>query len=156
MTWETEFLPKKEFMQKALELAKMASEQGEIPVGAVVEKDGAIIGTGFNQCEKLHSPLAHAEIIAINMACENLGTWRLDNCNIYVSLEPCAMCTGALINSRIKRVIFAAHEDKSGCCGSLTDLTKIHSLHKAKIYRGFMESEAKLILKEFFRKIRNK
>lgn len=151
---ELEFLPKKEFMLKAFELAQSAMENSEVPVGAIIECDGEIIGFGHNSCEKEKSQLKHAEIKAIEMACENIGDWRLKNCNIYVTLEPCPMCMGAIINSRIEHVIFSAHDFKSGCCGGLIDLTKLDFLHKPKIYRGFMEDESVAMLKKFFENIR--
>ncbi|MFI3324715.1 MAG: nucleoside deaminase [Clostridia bacterium] len=149
-----EFIPTKEFMIEAFKLAKIAKDNGEVPVGAVIELNGEIIGVGYNSCEKDNSQLKHAEIKAIEMATEKTGNWRLKNCNIYVTLEPCPMCTGAIINSRINHIVFAAHDFKSGCCGSVTDLTKLDFLHKPKIYRGFMEEESVVMLKDFFKNIR--
>lgn len=151
-----EFIPKKEYMLKAFEQAYIALENNEVPVGAVVELNGEIIGFAENSCEREKSQLKHAEIKAIEMACEKIGDWRLNDCNIYVTLEPCPMCMGAIINSRINRVIFAAHDFNSGCCGGLTDLTKLNFLHKPKIYRAFMEEESIKMLKSFFKKARNK
>lgn len=152
---ETEFIPNKKYMLKCLELAKTAGEKGEVPVGAVVELDDKIIGYGYNKRETDNSPTAHAEILAIEMAAKNLNSWRLANANLYVSLEPCPMCTGAIINARINRVIFAAHDERAGCMGSLCDLTKLDFNHKPLIYRGFMELESSIILKNFFKNLRN-
>lgn len=151
----TEFLPEKKFMIECLRLAQIAYEKGEVPVGAVVEINGEIIGYGYNKREMNSDPLGHAEIIAIKMASEKLGSWRLSGANLYVSLEPCPMCTGAVINSRIERVIFGAHDLKGGCLGSVSDFTKLKFNHKPKIYRGFMELECSKILKKFFSNLRN-
>ena len=149
-----EFIPKKEFMLECLRLARLALEQGEVPVGAVVELDGKIIGYGFNQRESLNDPTAHAEMLAIKMASKNLNSWRLTNANLYVSLEPCAMCAGTAVNARIKRVIFGAHDETSGCCGSALDFSELGNTHKTLMYRGYMESECAEILREFFKSIR--
>ncbi len=150
----TEFIPTKKFMLRALELACEAYNNGEVPVGAVVELNGKIIGEGRNYCEQLKDPTAHAEVIAIKNACNNLGDHRLNDCILYTTLEPCHMCTGAIINSKVKRVVFGAQDLVSGCCGGKIDLTKIDFLYKTKIYRGFMEEECSAILKDFFSKIR--
>lgn len=152
---KTEFLPRKEFMLQCLDLAKKAFDEGEVPVGAVVELNGEIIGFAYNKRENDSDPTAHAEMLAIQMAARNLGSWRLIGANLYVSLEPCPMCMGAVINSRISRVIFAAHDEKAGCLGSLADFTKINFNHKPEIYRGFMELESANLLKDFFKKLRN-
>ncbi|MFI3207147.1 MAG: nucleoside deaminase [Clostridia bacterium] len=150
----TEFLPKNEFMLECLRLAHLALEQGEVPVGAIVELDGKIIGFGHNQTEKLQDPTAHAEVLAIKMACKNLGNWRLCGANLYVSMEPCVMCTGTIINSRIKRVIFGAHDRIGGALGSAVDLTKMNKSKKILIYRGFMEAECASLLRGFFKNLR--
>ncbi len=147
---ERVFLPKDEFMIRCLSLAKLAADMGEVPVGAVIEKNGEIIGYGHNMVETLKNPLAHAEILAIEMAVKNLGDWRLSGANLYVSLEPCPMCTGAAVNSRISRVVFGAHDEKYfGTKIWGNDFTK-----NIEIYRGFMEDECSNLLKKFFINIR--
>ena len=110
MEWET-------YMTQALELARQAGALGEIPVGAVVVKDGAVIGRGFNRRETDHDATAHAEVLAIREACRTLGGWRLDGCALFVTLEPCPMCTGAILQSRLSRVVYGAADPKAGCCG---------------------------------------
>ena len=107
------------FMNEALRLAEIAAQQGEIPVGAVVVRNGEIIGRGYNQRETKKSAILHAEIIAIEEACRTVGDWRLTGCTLYVTLEPCPMCSGAIVNSRIDRVVFGATDRMAGCCGSL-------------------------------------
>lgn len=151
---ELEFIPKKEFMLEALRLADEAAEEGEVPVGAVVVLHGEIIGSGRNRREDEKNALCHAEIEAINEACKALGSWRLTDCELYVTLEPCPMCAGAAINSRISRVIFGAEDEKAGSCGSVTDLFKLPYNHSPKIFRGYMEEECSAVLREFFRKLR--
>ena len=111
-----------DWIKKALLLAEKAFSKGEVPVGAIVVKDNRIIGQGYNQKEGLNDPTAHAEIIAITAASNTISDWRLDDCNIYVTKEPCPMCAGAIINSRLKSLIFGAYDDKKGCCGSLYQL----------------------------------
>lgn len=147
-----------QYMKRALELAQKASELGEVPVGAVVVKrsTGEIIGEGYNRRESDKSPLAHAEIIAINNASEKLGGWRLIGCELYVTLEPCPMCSGAIINSRIERVIYGAKDKKAGCCGSVINMFEMPFNHKPLIISGVMEEECTEILKEFFKALRSK
>ncbi|MEG1427985.1 MAG: nucleoside deaminase [Oscillospiraceae bacterium] len=152
---KTEFIPKKEFMLLALTLAEEAAQDGEVPVGAVVELNGRIIGTGRNRREKAGSALGHAEIEAIHAACKALGGWRLTGANLYVTLEPCPMCAGAAVNSRIQTVIFGAEDEKAGSCGTLVNLFALPYNHRPAIFRGFMESEAKKILRDFFAPLRN-
>lgn len=144
------------FMQKALELAKLAAQEGEVPVGAVVVKDGQVVGTGRNRRELSKNALAHAEIEAIDEACKTLGGWRLFQCDIYVTLEPCPMCTGAIINSRIKRVVFGADDLKSGSIGSVVNLFELPYNHKPEVAKGVMKEECSNILKEFFKNLRKK
>ena len=119
------------YMKKALELAEIAAEQGEVPVGAIVVKrsSGEIIGRGFNRREYGRSPLTHAELVAIEEASRNLGGWRLMGCELFVTLEPCPMCTGAIINSRIERVVFGAYDQKAGSCGSVVNLFELPYNH---------------------------
>jgi len=145
------------FMTKALELAQKAYEIGEVPVGAIVVKKSTdeIIGVGFNQRESYKSPLAHAEIIAINEASKNLGGWRLIDCEIFVTLEPCPMCAGAIINSRIETLIFGALDKKSGSCGSVINLFELEYNHKPEIISGILGAECSEILSNFFKNLRN-
>lgn len=139
---EREFLPERRFMLRALELAREAGSMGEVPVGAVVVKDGSIIGEGRNRRESLKSALAHAEAEAIAGACKALGTWRLTGCQLYVTLEPCQMCAGAAWNARVERVIFGAESPEAG------EL-------RVPAYRGFMEEEAREVLRGFFGELRD-
>ena len=142
-------------MQKAIHLAKIAQSKDEIPVGAIIIKHERIIGQGYNQKEQLKDPTAHAEIIAITSAASTNNDWRLDNCSMYVTKEPCAMCAGAIINSRISAVIFGAYDEKKGCCGSLYQLCGDKRLENKTIVRGGIEEEqCSLILKNYFRKHR--
>ncbi len=145
---------KKEFMSRALLLAKKAYEAGEVPVGAVIVKDGEIIAEGYNMREQKQNALSHAEIECINKACEKLKSWRLETCELYVTLEPCPMCTGAIINSRIKTVVFGAYDLKAGSMDSVINLCDYPYNHKPEIYGGIMEDECKEILEKFFQKLR--
>lgn len=145
----------RKFMLVALNLAKQAAQKGEVPVGAVVVKNGEIVGMGKNQREEKQNALSHAEIEAINEACENTGSWRLDDCELYVTLEPCPMCTGAIINSRIKTVVFGAYDLKAGSMDSVINLCDYPYNHKPEIYGGICEEECKKILSEFFGDLRN-
>ncbi len=144
------------YMQQAIALAKDAGNRGEVPVGAVIVRNKEIIATGQNRRETDNHALGHAEIEAIDKACRALGTWRLDDCDLYVTLEPCPMCAGAIINSRIRRVYFGAYDSKAGSFGSVTDLSILPYNHKPEIYGGIMESACKQVLSEFFIAVRNK
>ncbi len=144
----------REFMQKAILEAEKAAKMGEVPVGAVIVKNGEVIATGYNQREKKQNALSHAEIEAINTACQKLGTWRLDDCEMYVTLEPCPMCTGAIINARIKTVIFGAYDSKMGCMDSVINLCDYPFNHRPEIYGGIMEDECLGILQNFFKNLR--
>lgn len=146
------------YMEKAIELAKLAAEAGEIPVGAVVvrRRDGAIIGEGFNRRELDKNPVAHAEIIAIENAAKTLGGWRLSGCDLYVTLEPCPMCAGAIINSRIDRIFFGAYDKKAGSVYSVVELFSLPYNHKPEIYAGIMQEECSALLSEFFKSLRKK
>jgi len=144
------------FMKEALRLAEEAAKEGEVPVGAVAVWDGEIVGRGRNRREKGKNALAHAEIEAINNACKKLGGWRLWKCDLYVTLEPCPMCTGAIINSRIRRLIFGASDHKAGSAGSVVNLFDLPYNHKPEIIKGVCEEECSEILKNFFRNLRNK
>lgn len=143
------------FMRDALKLAQNAFLAGEIPVGAVIVKDGAVIATGQNHREEKKNALSHAEIEAINNACKKLGTWRLDGCEMYVTLEPCLMCMGAIINSRIDTLVFGAYDIYSGCADSLMNPKNIFSSSKLEIFGGIKEEECKKVLKDFFDMVRN-
>ena len=142
----------------ALELARQAYEINEVPVGAIVVKKstGKIIGKGYNRREIDKNPLAHAEIAAIKQAAETLGGWRLLDCDIYVTLEPCPMCCGAIINSRIERVIFGAFDSKSGSVESIINMFDLPFNHKPKIVSGIMQKECSEILSDFFTELRKR
>ncbi|MGN0521462.1 MAG: nucleoside deaminase [Eubacterium sp.] len=142
------------FMKKAMELAKISALEGEVPVGAVVVKDNEIVATGRNRRELGKNALYHAELEAINNACKKLGGWRLWQCDIYVTLEPCPMCAGAIINSRIKRVVFGAYDKKAGSFGSVADFNAIAYNHKPEIIGGVMEQECSQMLSDFFAELR--
>lgn len=143
-------------MNKALELAKIAEMGADIPVGAVVVRDGEIIGSGYNKRECDKSALAHAEIEAISEACQKLGSWRLSECELYVTLEPCPMCAGAIINSRIKRVVYGARDAKAGAFGSVLNMNSYPLNHKTELASGVCEKECSKILTDFFIKLREK
>lgn len=143
-------------MQKALELAKISAAEGEVPVGAVIVKGDEIVGTGRNRREYGKNALYHAEIEAIDNACKTLGGWRLWECDIYVTLEPCPMCAGAIINSRIKTVYYGASDLKAGSFGSVVDFNSLPYNHKPEIVSGVMEDEAKEMLSSFFKALREK
>ena len=144
----------KKFMQRAIELAKIAGNEGEVPVGAVIVKNGEIIGEGYNMREQKQNPLSHAEIEAINNAAKKIGSWRLEDCELYVTLEPCPMCTGAIINSRIKTVIFGAYDKNAGSMDSVINLCDYPYNHKVEIYGGICEDQSKEILQNFFQNLR--
>lgn len=148
-------MDREEYMEYALALASRAAEEGEIPVGCVIaDADGNIIGRGRNKREESHDATHHAEIEAIREACGSIGDWRLGGCTIYVTLEPCPMCAGAIINSRIKRVVFGAYDPKAGSCGSINNLFDFPYNHSPKIEGGFMQDECALLLKRFFSDLR--
>lgn len=128
-----------DIMRYALALAKESAEEGEVPVGAVVVRNGEIVGSGRNRREKGKNALYHAEIEAIDSACKKLGGWRLWECDMFVTLEPCPMCCGAIINSRIKKVVFGAYDKKAGCCDSVINMFELPFNHKPEVIGGFME-----------------
>ena len=142
------------FMDVALELAREAAADGEVPVGCVIVRDGQLVGRGRNRREKLRNALGHGEIEAINDACTNLGGWRLWDCTLYVTLEPCAMCAGAIINARIPRVVFGASDEKYGACGSVCDLTAMEFNHHPVVEGGVRREEAAALMQEFFQNLR--
>ena len=143
-----------EYMRMALRLAEKASSLGEVPVGAVAVWDGHVAGVGFNRRETGKNALAHAELEAIDAACRKLGGWRLHRWDLYVTLEPCPMCAGAIINARIRRVIFGARDPKAGCFGSVCNFTEFPFNHKPEIITGVLEEECTRILKYFFHRLR--
>ena len=145
-----------EIMLRAIELAEKAAELDEVPVGAVIVKDGEIVGEGFNRRETGKNALAHAELEAINNACKRLGGWRLHQCELYVTLEPCPMCTGAIINSRLKKVTFGASDPKAGSMGSVVNLCDLPYNHKPEILGGFMQEECAALLTGFFARLRER
>ncbi len=147
-----------QLMRQALALAKQAAELGEVPVGAIVvnESTGEIVSSGYNLRETNKSVAAHAEVIAIEEACRRLGTWRLNGYSLYVTLEPCPMCAGALVNSRIDRVVFGAYDPVAGCCGSVINFNSYPFSHAFRLTGGVCELESKELLQEFFKKHRKK
>ncbi len=144
----------KKFMLEAIKEAKIAARGGEVPVGAVIVKDGEIIAKGRNEREKKQNALSHAEIEAINNACKKLGSWRLDGCEMYVTLEPCPMCAGAIINSRIKTLVFGAYDSKMGSIDSVVNLCDYPYNHKVEVYGGICEDDCLSVLKQFFEELR--
>ena len=144
------------FMREALALAQAAADEGEVPVGCVVVRGGEIVGRGRNRREGAKSALAHAEIEAIAEACRALGGWRLWQCTLYVTLEPCPMCAGAIINARLPRVVYGAKEPTNGCCGSAVDLFMLPCSQKPELVPGVLEEECSAMLSAFFRRLREK
>lgn len=145
-----------ELMQAALEEAKKAAALGEVPVGAVIAKDGEIIAAAHNTRESEKNATHHAELLAIDAACKKLGGWRLWQCELFVTLEPCPMCAGAIINSRLRRVVYGAPDTKAGCCGSVTNLFEMPFNHKPKIESGLCAQQAGDLLSQFFIDLREK
>ncbi len=143
------------FMREALDLARKAGELGEVPVGAVAVRDGQIVGRGFNRRELDRSPLAHAELLALAEAARNLGAWRLSGVTLYCTLEPCAMCAGALVQGRVDRLVFGARDPKAGAVGSLYDLARDprHN-HRVEVVSGVLEDECGELLRGFFKELR--
>ena len=144
------------YLQAALVLAKQAGEMGEIPVGAVLVRNGQILSQAHNRREIDHSATAHAEILCIEQACKALGHWRLSDCTLYVTLEPCPMCAGAILNARIGRVVYALPDAKSGCFGSVMQMDAFPFNHKPKIASGLMQQEVRDLMQDFFRARRDK
>lgn len=143
-----------EAMHEALALAREAADEGEVPVGCIVTDGEHIVGRGRNRRETCKSALAHAELEAIAEACRTLGGWRLWRCTLYVTLEPCPMCAGAIINSRIRRVVYGAADTKAGCCGSVTDLFAMPFNHHPVVEQGLRAEEAQELLQAFFKDLR--
>ncbi len=142
------------FMEAALELAREAMAQGEVPVGCVIVCNGQIVGRGRNRRETEKTALGHAEIEAIADACKNLGGWRLWQCTLYVTLEPCPMCAGAIINARIPRVVYGAADEKNGACGSVCNLFSMDFNHKPTVESGVEEAQCAQLLTAFFQQLR--
>ncbi len=142
------------FMRAALALAKEAFEDGEVPVGAVVVRKGEIVGTGRNRREAKKNALCHAELEAIHAACTALGGWRLWECELYVTLEPCPMCAGAIVNARIPQVYFGAYDPKNGCCGSVANVLELENGFHPASAGGMLEEECSAILSDFFKRLR--
>ncbi len=147
---------KEKFMRRAINYARKAALKGEVPVGAVVVKDGKIIASGYNKREEKKNALMHAELIAIDRACKKLGAWRLEDCELYVTLEPCPMCAGAVANARIKKVYFGAYDTKMGAVSSVIDLSKYNFNHHFEAEGGILKDECAFLLSDFFKKLRNK
>lgn len=145
-----------DFMHLAIELAKQSGLEGEVPVGAVIVRDGEVVGTGRNRREYGKNALYHAELEAIDNACKRLGGWRLWQCDLYVTLEPCPMCAGAIINARIKKVVFGASDKKAGSFGSVVDFNEFPYNHKPEIVSGVMADKCSVLLSDFFKQLRNK
>ena len=144
------------YMAQALALAKEAFDEGEVPVGCVIVRNGEIVATGRNRRETAKTALGHAEIEAIGAACEKLGGWRLWDCTLYVTLEPCPMCAGAIVNARIPTVVFGASDDKCGACGSVCDLFSMDFNHHPQVVKGVCQEEAAALLTDFFKDLREK
>ena len=142
------------YMEAALELAKEAFQEGEVPVGCVIVRNGQIVGRGRNRRETGKTALGHGEIEAIADACKQLGGWRLWDCTLYVTLEPCPMCAGAIINARIPRVVFGASDAKCGACGSVCNLFAMEFNHHPQVESGVREEEAAALLRDFFANLR--
>lgn len=145
-----------DYMRAALDLAQEALEEGEVPVGCVIVREGAIIGRGRNRRESAHNALAHAELEAIHQACRAAGGWRLTGARLYVTLEPCPMCAGGIINARIAEIRYGARDEKAGCCGSVLNLFEERFNHHPRIYGGLLEPECSALLQTFFHTLRQK
>jgi tRNA(adenine34) deaminase len=154
---ETEREVHEKWMGVALEEAKKAERLGEVPIGAVIVRNGELIAKAYNLREITQNPMGHAECLAIKKASETLGSWRLTECDLYVTLEPCPMCSGAIIQSRISRVIYGASDPKAGCAGTLMNLLQEPRFnHEAEVIQGILEESCKTILSQFFKSLREK
>ena len=143
-----------ELMYQALALAEQSAREGEVPVGCVVTLDGRIVGRGRNRREKSKTALAHAELEAISEACRTLGGWRLWQCTLYVTLEPCPMCAGAILNAQIPRVVYGARDEKAGACGSLVNILRLPGCRQPEMEGGVLADECSKLLRDFFRQLR--
>lgn len=146
----------RDYMRRALELAAQAGETGDVPVGCVIVRDGVIVGEGRNRREERGDATAHAELEAIRDACRRLGGWHLRDCTLYVTLEPCPMCAGGIINARLGAVRYGARDDKAGACGSVLNLFEERFNHHPRLYRGPLETECGQILQDFFLSLRQR
>lgn len=145
------------YMKQAIGLAGKAAELGEVPIGCVIEYQGKIIGRGYNRRTTDKSTLAHAEIIAIKKACKKMGDWRLEDCTMYVTLEPCQMCAGAIVQARVKKVVIGCMNPKAGCAGSILNVLQMEEFnHQVEIERGVLEEECSQMLTSFFKNLRKK
>lgn len=144
------------FMKEALKRARAAYKVGEVPIGAIIVKDGEIVSVGRNMRENKKNALHHAEIIAIDRACKKLGAWRLCDCTLYVTMEPCPMCAGAIVNSRIKRVVYGCYDKKAGAYGSVFNLLDYPLNHKYEVVGGILEEKCANILSQFFAELRKR
>ena len=143
------------FMTEALKEAQKAFDIDEVPIGAVIEHKGEIIGRGYNRRNTEKNPLMHAEIIAINEAAKVIGDWRIEDCTMYVTVEPCPMCSGAIVQARIPKVVFGTHNAKAGCGGSIINLLQMEKLnHRCEVVSGIMEDECRDMMKMFFKRLR--
>ncbi len=142
------------YMRQALALAAEAAGHGDVPVGCVVVKDGQVVGRGCNRRELRGDALAHAEVEAIRQACQTLGGWNLHDCALYVTLEPCPMCAGAIINARVGTVCYGARDEKAGACGSVLNLFEERFNHRPRVYGGVLEEDCAALLRQFFHKLR--
>ncbi len=149
-------LSDEQIMRLAIKQADVAASQGEVPVGAVVVMDGRVVSCAYNRREQDKNALAHAEVLAIEQACKKLGGWRLWQCELFVTLEPCPMCTGAIINSRIKRVVYGASDEKAGCCASVINLFELGFNHHPIVEGGLLKEECAEVLSDFFAKLRER
>ncbi len=145
------------YMKQAIKLAEKAAELGEVPIGCVIEYQGKVIGRGYNRRTTDKSTLAHAEIIAIKKACKKMGDWRLEDCTMYVTLEPCQMCAGAIVQARVKKVVIGCMNPKAGCAGSILNVLQMDAFnHQVEIERGVLEEECSKMLTSFFKRLRQK
>ncbi|MGD9560617.1 MAG: nucleoside deaminase [Oscillospiraceae bacterium] len=143
-----------QLMQLALQQAQLAADEGEVPVGCVVALGGAVVAQAHNRRENDKNATAHAELLAIDQACKALGGWRLWQCDLFVTLEPCPMCAGAIINSRIRRLVYAAADPKAGCCTSVVNLFALPFNHRPIVESGLMQAESSALLRAFFQRLR--
>lgn len=151
------FLNDEYFMRAALRQAEIAGSEDEVPIGAVAVKNGVVIARGWNQVERLKDATAHAELLAMTAAAAAVGDWRLDGVTIYVTKEPCAMCAGALVNTRVERVVYGMADPRSGCAGSALDVTGFPGmLHQVRVTGGVLEEECKAMIRSFFARVRKK
>ena len=143
------------FMKEAIKQAKKAEAIGDVPIGCVIVHDGKIIARGYNKRNKDKTVLAHAELLAMKKACKKLGDWRLEDCTLYVTLEPCPMCAGAIVQARIPRVVIGCRNPKAGCAGSILNLLNVPAFnHQVELTEGILQEECSTLIKEFFRKLR--